>query len=166
MSDNKSTGWKVPLLFCLGIGAVTALGILLRPPQELPELRVPPSLMQAMRARKIDLAASEEGRRWQGEITAAAGGFADATEKDARILRVLDAALEAGRFDAACTASVLLHDAGRRDAALVHIAEAGAEQCPGLVWAGMAAAGLRSPELRRHWEEHLTRRWAECGGER
>ena len=163
MAVQKSTGWKVPLLFCLAVLIPVGIATLLTP-KESPVLQVPEPLMQAMRTERIDLAATEEGRRWQSEITSAAGGFADAEEKDRKVRRVLDAAVAAGRFDAACTASVLMHDAGRRDAALAFIAEEAAAQCAQLVWGGMAAAALHNADMRGTWEQRLSLRWRECGG--
>ena len=163
MADTKSTGWKVPLLFCLAVLIPVGIAAIFMH-KEAPVLHVPESLMLAMRAERIDLAATEEGRRWQSEITAAAGGFADAEEKDRKVRRVLDGAVAAGRFDAACTASVLLHDAERRDAALAFMAEQAVNRCEHLVWGGMAAAALQNAALRGQWEERLSQRVEACGG--
>lgn len=161
MSVQKSTGWKVPLLFCLVIASVVLLGaFFVRRPA--PSLRLPPALMQAMQSQRIELSATEDGRSWQTRITSAASGFADASEKDGKIRAVLVAAVEAQRFDAACTASVLVQDSQRRDAGLERIANRAVEACPSLIWAGMAVAGMRSRDMREKWEERLAVRWNEC----
>ena len=107
MSQQKATGWKVPLLFCAVMG-VAVLGTWLWRNLGKPEVPpLEPGLVAVAQTYHIDLEADPEGKLLRESITNASTGFATHDSKDARLAALIDKSLDMGRFDAACVAAVL-----------------------------------------------------------
>lgn len=159
---EKATGWKVPLLFCaliLGIVAVTAA--FRESPEPLYEL--PPGLVE--QARSIVISLDEpEGIRWKEKISSASSGFAARESKDARLRLVAADALSQGRYDAACTAAVLIADDEQRDAVFGMVFESAVARCESLPWGVFAIRGARSSQQVEKWSAQINARWSICGG--
>ena len=162
MTDKRATGWKIPLIFCGVVLCIVALFSLLRtePVVQVPE--VPAPLLAQAKAIVIDLNTVPEGPLWKERITAAGSGFASHADKDAKLAFVIRGALEQQRFDAACTAAVLVYDNHKRDAVLEETAQAAARDCAMLPWGVMAAHGMRDPAVQARTHEMLTERWNVC----
>lgn len=161
MTDTKATGWKIPLLFCGVVLSIVCIAALFRGGGAAPPA-VPASLLRRAEAIRIDLDADAEGKVWKARIASAAGGFSAPDAKDARLKALLLTALEAGRFDAACTAAVLVRDDPLRDALLGSLLETASAECASLPWGVLAAHGMRAPEVRSAAQARLTRVWAGC----
>lgn len=160
VTDNRSTGWKVPLLFCGVILSVVCLVGLLRGKPEPPA--VPGPLLNQARAITINLDADAEGKEWKARIASAASGFATAADKDGRLKNLIETSIESGRFDAACTAAVLVRDDTLRDALLARILDAACAQCATLPWGVLAAHGMGDAETKASAHSALTRQWERC----
>ena len=161
VNDNKATGWKIPLLFCgvvLGSVCIVSLsrGGTATPPA------VPASLLHRAEAIAIDLDADAEGKAWKARIASAAGGFSAAQTKDANLEKLILTALEARRFDASCTAAVLIRDDSLRDALFDRILETSAAECASLPWGVLAAHGMRDPNAQTAAHARLPRAGATC----
>lgn len=163
MIDNRATGWKIPLLFCTVVVCIVGLAALLRPtPEEVHVPPVPEALLAQAKAIIIDLNAAPDGAQWKQRITTAGSGFISHADKDIRLEYVIRDAVAQARFDAACTASVLVYDNSKRDGLLEDIARTAAADCPTLPWGVMAAHGMRDPLVRSRTHEMLTKRWNVC----
>lgn len=159
---EKSTGWKIPLLFC-------AVDILLVGALQLWRAAAAPDvtpLDATLLARaddfRIDLPADERGRYYQKAITNAATGFQPRPQKDAALRALHDAAIAEERFDAACTAVALVGDQRLRETLLDTLATAAARRCDTLPWGAFAARGMRDPEHQDRTHQLLNRLWANC----
>lgn len=162
---EKATGWKVPLLFCGVIVLLVAIASLWKqPPAPPPDL--PPALEARARALTINLDAdgpSEDGgQSWKERIVSAGSGFYARALKDERLAAVADAALAAGRLDAACAAAVLVADTERRDRVFADILTAAQGSCRRLPWGVFAVRGVRSPEQAARMAHGLAQRWRDC----
>lgn len=162
MTDTRATGWKIPLIFCGVVLGIVGLFSLLRtePAVQVPE--VPAPLLAQARAIVIDLNTAPEGSLWKERITAAGSGFASHADKDTKLAFVIRDAVARQRFDAACTAAVLVYDTPKRDAVLEETAQAAAGDCSTLPWGVMAAHGMRDPFVQARTHEMLTERWNAC----
>ena len=162
MSQQKATGWKVPLLFCAVMGvAVLGTGLwrnLGKP--EVPPLE--PGLVAVAQTYHIDLEADPEGKLLRESITNASTGFATHDSKDARLAALIDKSLDMGRFDAACVAAVLLFDQHKREGKLMHIARSAAKDCATLPWGAFAAKAMKDPGVQTDAHFLLNARWREC----
>lgn len=161
MTDTRATGWKIPLLFCAVIIVVISVASLIRDKKPLPP-DIPAGLLQKARALRIDLEAAPEGQGWKARIAAAAGGFSSPADKDARLAAIIRQAVEDKRFDAACTAAVLIRDDEPRDTLMVHIADTAATDCSTLPWGVLGLHGLRDSRQQAEVAALLTQRWGEC----
>lgn len=165
---EKATGWKVPLLFCGVIVLLVAIASLWKqPPAPPPDL--PPALEARARALSINLDADgpsgdggHDGQSWKERIVSAGSGFYARALKDERLAAVADAALAAGRLDAACAAAVLVADTERRDRVFADILTAAQESCRRLPWGVFAVRGVRSPEQAARMARGLAQRWRDC----
>ncbi|MFQ9869092.1 MAG: hypothetical protein ACLRWP_20800 [Bilophila wadsworthia] len=73
MTDNRATGWKIPLLFCGVILSIVAVAALFRHTPEPPA--VPQALLKEAKGIRIDLESDPEGQSWKARIASAASGF-------------------------------------------------------------------------------------------
>ena len=157
MSQQKATGWKVPLLFCAVMG-VAVLGTWLWRNLGKPEVPpLEPGLVAVAQTYHIDLEADPEGKLLRESITNASTGFATHDSKDTRLAALIDKSLDMGRFDAACVAAVLLFDQHKREGKLMHIARSAAKDCATLPWGAFncrtfsQGAGIRRLS-HAHWQ--------------
>ena len=163
MADTRATGWRIPLLFCAGVIALTAgisalmptTGEVVRPPFSAP-------LLDKAQALQIDLQKDVAGRAWQRDITAASTGFLAQAEKDANLAEVITRAVAQGRYDAACAASVLVENTPLRDTLRLDIAHHAAGECAGLAWAVMGAYGMDDPQLYAQAHSLIEARYVQC----
>ena len=161
MTDNRATGWKIPLLFCgviLSIVAVAALFLAHAP--EPPA--VPQALLKEAKGIRIDLESDPEGQSWKARIASAASGFSTQADKDGRLGEIVLTTAENKRFDASCTAAVLIRDDGLRDGLMRKIANAASADCASLPWGVFAMHGMRDPQAQAEASALLTQRWKEC----
>ena len=162
MSQQKATGWKVPLLFCAVMG-VAVLGTWLWRNLDKPEVPpLEPGLVAAAQTYHIDLDADPEGKLLRESITNASTGFAPHDSKDARLAALIDKSLDMDRFDAACVAAVLLFDPHKREGKLMHIARSAARDCATLPWGAFAAKAMKDPGVQTDAHFLLNARWREC----
>lgn len=162
MRDTRATGWKVPLFFCAGMLCIVGITALLRHQNiDVPEVVEP--LMQEARAIHMNLDADEESRAWKEDISAVAGAFATRADKDMRIAALVRRATQAKRYDAACTAAVLMYNDHARDAALREVGQGALEECATLPWTVMAAKGVRDAATQAELHLLVNARWKECG---
>lgn len=161
MSDARTTGWKIPLIFCAVVLGVVAITALLRWERvDAPPL--PDALLAQAQAIVIQLDNDEEGRKWKADISAVAGGFTTRAEKDQRIMALVRLTLEHKRYDAACTAAVLMYNNHQRDAAFQEIGDVALQECATLPWGVMAAKGMHFPKAQAEMQTLLIQRWQEC----
>ena len=156
MTDNRATGWKIPLLFCGVILSIVAVAALFR--AHAPE---PPAVPQDKGIR-IDLESEPEGQSWKARIASAASGFSTQADKDGRLGEIVLTTAENKRFDASCTAAVLIRDDGLRDGLMRKIANAASADCASLPWGVLAMHGMRDPQTQAEASALLTQRWKEC----
>ncbi len=163
MIDNRATGWKVPLLFCAGIIAVSALSVFLRGIKPGVEVApVPDDLLAKARTIVIDLEATPQGRMWKERIYRASGGFSSRQSKDDSMIQVAESAIEFKAFDAACAATTLVYDNQRRDAIFFKMSQAVHDDCENLPWAVFASKGLEDNALRDTLNKDLAQQWDKC----
>lgn len=160
MTDKRATGWKIPLAFCGVIFSLVCIVGMFRDKAEPPAVPVP--LLGQARAITIDLDADAEGKEWKARIASAASGFAAAADKDGRLRGIIETSIESNRFDAACTAAVLVRDDALRDDLMGRILERAAVDCASLPWGVLAAHGMRAPEAKAAAYGLLTLRWGQC----
>lgn len=161
MSDKRATGWKIPLLFCGVVLALMAITSLLR--QEKVDMTpIPALLLEEAKAIHMNLEATEEGKAWKERISSTAGAFATRADKDVRLTALIHDAAEKRRFDAACTASVLMYNDHQRDAVLLNVGQTALAQCDDLPWAVMASGGMKDPKTLAGLHEDIVRRWEAC----
>lgn len=154
---EKATGWKLPLLFCAII--LLFVGIF-RPKKE--DVSVPEELQRRAEAIVIDL--ERDGRTWKEKIIAASGGFRSSEIKDLELERVIGEALENGRFDAACTAIVLVHDQEKKDVLLEGLYRKALQTCDTLPWAVFALKAMKDEQKRSECARQLWETWqGGCG---
>lgn len=161
MTDNRATGWKIPLLFCGVILSVVGAAALFRTHAPEPPA-VPETLLNEAKNIRIDLESDPEGHTWKARIASAASGFSTQADKDARLKELILTTLENKRFDASCTAAVLIRDDGLRDGLMRAIANTAAADCASLPWGVFAMHGMRDPQTQSELSELLTQRWKEC----
>lgn len=161
MTDNRATGWKIPLLFCGVIISIVAVAALFRPQAPEPPA-IPGALLQKAKGIRIDLESDTEGRSWKARIASAASGFSTQADKDGRLGEIVLTTAENKRFDASCTAAVLIRDDGVRDGLMRKIADAAAGDCASLPWGVFAMHGMRAPQAQAEIASLLTQRWKEC----
>ena len=147
MTDNRATGWKIPLLFCGVIISIVAVAALFRPQAQEPPA-IPGALLQKAKGIRIDLESDTEGRSWKARIASAASGFSTQADKDGRLGEIVLTTAENKRFDASCTAAVLIRDDGVRDGLMRKIADAAAGDCASLPWGVFAMHGMRAPQAQ------------------
>lgn len=159
---EKSTGWKVPLLFCavviLLVGALQFWRSVTAP--DVTPLDA--SLLARADAFRIDLPADDRGRYYQKAIANAATGFQPRPQKDAALRALCETAIADNRFDAACTAVTLINDSGLRETLLDTLATSAAKDCATLPWGAFAAKAMRDPEHRSRTHTLLNRLWSQC----
>lgn len=161
MADNKATGWKIPLLFCGVVLSIVCTVSLFRGGTAAPPA-VPASLRQQAEAISIDLDADAEGKVWKARIASAASGFSAQQSKDGKLEQLILTALEARRFDASCTAVVLIRDDSLRDALLDRILEKASTECASLPWGVFAVHGMREPKTQSAALSRLIQEWGTC----
>lgn len=159
--DARSTGWKIPLLFCAIVAIAVGVTAYARTDHTpVPELPAP--LFAQAQAIMIDLNQTSEGRAWKEQISATAGGFVTRADKDIKITVLVNSALEQQHFDAACTAAVLMYNDFKRDEVLTTIARAALTQCSTLPWAVMAAKGMKNKKQMAGTHSLLIEEWQRC----
>ncbi len=161
VTDTRATGWKIPLIFCAVIIVCISIVSLFRDEKPLPP-DIPAGLLQKAQAIHIDLAADPEGQDWKSRIASAAGGFSSPADKDTRLTGIIRRAIEEKRFDAACTAAVLIRDDEVRDGLMARIADTAAADCSTLPWGVLGLHGLRDPGRQSETAALLTQRWGLC----
>ena len=159
---QKSTGWKVPFLFCVVILALVYAASFLKKKPEIPEL--PQELMRIASATHLNLDNSD-GKAWQTLIRDSAAGFQGNEIKDGKLAEILDAALASKRFDAACAAFIHIRDEKMREEKLKRIHTAAIKNCPNLQWSVFAIHSSRSQESIDQMSHELLARWHECRSE-
>ena len=83
-------------------------------------------------------------------------------DKDGRLGEIVLTTAENKRFDASCTAAVLIRDDGLRDGLMRKIANAASADCASLPWGVFAMHGMRDPQTQAEASALLTQRWKEC----
>lgn len=162
MNRQKATGWKVPLMFCAVMGAAV-LGTWLWRHLSAPDVPpLDPGLVAVAQTYHIDLDADPEGKLLRESITNASTGFATHDSKDARLVALIDKALERDRHDAACVAAVLLFDGPTREGQLMRIARHAAHDCATLPWGAFAARAMKDPGVQTGAHHMLNERWQHC----
>lgn len=159
---EKSTGWKVPLLFCAVVILLAGAVWIWRDATAPDVTPLEAGITDRAGSFRIDLPADERGRYYQKAITNAATGFQPRPQKDAALRTLYETALADKRFDAACTAVTLIHDYDLRERLLDSMAAAAAEDCATLPWGAFAAKAMRDPEHRDKTHVLLNRIWAQC----
>ena len=124
--------------------------------------RHPRSIAAKAKGIRIDLESDPEGRSWKARIASAASGFSTQADKDGRLGEIVLTTAENKRFDASCTAAVLIRDDGIRDGLMRKIADAAAGDCASLPWGVFAMHGMRAPQAQAEIAGLLTQRWKEC----
>ncbi|MFQ8738547.1 MAG: GTP cyclohydrolase [Bilophila wadsworthia] len=160
MTDNRATGWKIPLLFCGVILSIVAVAALFR--HTLPNRPPSQALLKEAKGIRIDLESDPEGQSWKARIASAASGFSTQADKDGRLGEIVLTTAENKRFDASCTAAVLIRDDGLRDGLMRKIANAASADCASLPWGVFAMHGMRDPQAQAEASALLTQRWKEC----
>ena len=160
MTDNRATGWKIPLLFCGVILSIVAVAALFRAHAPEPPA-VPQALLNEAKGIRIDLESDPEGQSWKARIASAASGFSTQADKDGRLGEIVLTTAENKRFDASCTAAVLIRDDGLRDGLMRKIANAASADCASLPWGVFAMHGMRDPQTQAEASALLTQRWKE-----
>ena len=79
-----------------------------------------------------------------------------------RVGEIVLTTAENKRFDASCTAAVLIRDDGLRDGLMRKIANAASADCASLPWGVFAMHGMRDPQAQAETSALLTQRWKEC----
>lgn len=161
MSDGRATGWKIPLLFCAVILGAVSITVVLRQ-EKVDVAPIPAALLQEAKAIHMNLDGNEDGKTWKERISSTAGAFATRAEKDIRLTALIRDAAEKRRFDAACTASVLMYNDHQRDAVLLEVSNAALQECKDLPWAVMASGGMTSAATLSALNKDITVRWEEC----
>lgn len=159
---KKATGWKVPLLFCAAVMGIVGVAAVFRASPE-PCYELPPELLRQARNITIDLS-GPEGSLWKERIASASSGFAARDFKDERLRALAADALTLGRYDAACTAAVLIADDERRNTVFGMVFETAVKNCESLPWGVFAIRGSRSSKQVEKWSAELESRWNMCGG--
>ena len=108
------------------------------------------------------LESDPEGQSWKARIASAASGFSTQADKDGRLGEIVLTTAENKRFDASCTAAVLIRDDGLRDGLMRKIANAASADCASLPWGVFAMHGMRDPQAQAEASALLTQRWKEC----
>ena len=150
MTDNRATGWKIPLLFCGVILSIVAVAALFRAHAPEPPA-VPQALLKEAKGIRIDLESDPEGQSWKARIASAASGFSTQADKDGRLGEIVLTTAENKRFDA-----------GLRDGLMRKIANAASADCASLPWGVFAMHGMRDPQAQAEASALLTQRWKEC----
>ena len=161
MTDNRATGWKIPLLFCGVILSIVAVTAFFRTHAPAPPA-IPETLLDEAKGIRIDLESDPEGHAWKARIASASSGFSTQADKDARLREIVLTTVENRRFDASCTAAVLIRDDGIRDGLMRAIADTAAADCASLPWGVFAMHGMRDPQAQSELSGLLTQRWKEC----
>ena len=84
MTDNRATGWKIPLLFCGVILSIVAVAALFSGTRSRTARR-PQALLKEAKGIRIDLESDPEGQSWKARIASAASGFSTQADKDGRL---------------------------------------------------------------------------------
>ena len=149
MTDNRATGWKIPLLFCGVILSIVAVAALFRAHAPEPPA-VPQALLKEAKGIRIDLESDPEGQSWKARIASAASGFSTQADKDGRLGEIVLTTAENKRDD------------GLRDGLMRKIANAASADCASLPWGVFAMHGMRDPQTQAEASALLTQRWKEC----
>lgn len=156
--EQKSTGWKVPLIFCAAILGAGYLAHFFTPARPaLPNL--PQDLIAKAQSITINLDTSS-GKIWNDRIVAAASGFSATDAKSPKLLRIFDDALAEGRLDAACAAVVHMRDEKARKEALTRIYMFSLKNCETLPWSVFAVTNL--PDQAEGMASEIAAKWIEC----
>lgn len=159
---EKSTGWKVPLLFCAVVVLLVGALQLWRSATAPDVTPLDAGLIARADEFRIDLPADERGRYYQKAITNAATGFQPRPQKDAALRTLYETAIADKRFDAACTAVALINDYELRETLLDTLAITAAGDCATLPWGAFAAKAMRDPERRNKTHILLNQHWSRC----
>lgn len=157
---DKSTGWKIPLLFCAVAVAIVAAGSLFKDEKVKPP-EVPAKLEHMAREIRIDMDAPQN-RDWKEAIIEAGGGFSDGAVKDERLGKVIRQALDARRMDVACTAINLMRKGEMREKSLFAILETSLSDCQSLPWGVFALHGSGDPVNLEKMHGLLIEKWQQC----
>lgn len=157
----KSTGWKIPLLFC---GAVILLAVFIRIllPHGSPEPEFPPDLHELAKNLRIDLDNDKDGKAWKNRMVNAASGFISRDTKDRRLAAIIDDALSAEHFAAACAGTMLMENMTARRLSLAKIFEKAVDDCDTAPWAVFAIRGMGNVDEAIIMNKKLTEVWREC----
>lgn len=154
---EKSTGWKLPLLFTAGIIGVSAI-IYQFLPREESRPALPSRLEERARETTIDLDSPQNGV-WKDAIVNAASGFAPVDAKDEKLRRVILDAINWNKLDVACAGSALLKTESAREEAFEAILEAALSSCESVHF-GVCALGTGKGGEER--TKRLKEKFYEC----
>ena len=161
MTDNRATGWKIPLLFCGVILSIVAVAALFRAHAPEPPA-VPQALLNEAKVSGSIWSPTPKGNHGKPASPPPQGGFSTQADKDGRLGEIVLTTAENKRFDASCTAAVLIRDDGLRDGLMRKIANAASADCASLPWGVFAMHGMRDPQAQAETSALLTQRWKEC----
>lgn len=159
--EQKSAGWRVPILFCgIILIVVCALSLFKNKASDIAD-RLPPGLVDKARNSGLNMS-TEENRKWQEKIIESASGFSSREDKDRRLLALVERALSENNFEAACASFSQMGRTDSRRLASDIIFRESIRKCDDLIWGVYVAVRDEdlSPDSPRTRE--LSRRWDEC----
>ncbi|WP_299392905.1 hypothetical protein [uncultured Desulfovibrio sp.] len=159
---EKSTGWKVPLLFCAVVILLVGALQLWRSATAPDVTPLDAALLARADGFHINLPADERGRYYQKAIANAATGFQPRSQKDAALRTLYETAIADKRFDAACTAVTLINDSELREKLLDALVTSASGDCATLPWGAFAARAMRDPDHQNRTHSLLNQLWARC----
>lgn len=159
---SKYTGWKVPLLFCAAAGLMVMTVWLWRQWTNPVVPPLDPALLTQARTLLIDLEKDAEGQELKRRISSDGTALGTREQKDARLLILANEAVQRGRYDAACAATILVYNDFKRDEILSMVAYGAAKNCADLPWGAFVTKGFSHVETRAEIHAMLNARFADC----
>lgn len=161
MNFEKSTGWKIPLIFCVIIIFIVAcIYPIVKHKEYIPVL--PQPLLERAKNTRLTLD-GEDGKKWKNAIIEAASGFVSPEVKDGKLLHLIKLALASDNLEAASMTVIHISQLSAKESALNDIFEKAINECATLHWGIISIKGNNNPEKIRSYEIRLAEKWKECG---
>lgn len=158
---EKSTDWKIPLIFC---GVIILLTMIIAPftrQKQIPE-NIPPELLQKAISLKIDLH-SKEKKEWSEQILAAASGFRAQSQKDLQLEQIVRTATENNQYDAAFAAIAHIRNRNLRENLAAQIFQKTERDCANLPWTIFALRIIGDMEQKKEMLKKINESYEQCG---